>query len=120
MASEGLSAYAPDLSARSGATIAQRLFGWLFAGGLFYLLLVNPVATFTAIEITLGTVLSAIIFLRIMATLGVRRQQPDAARNPDSQLPVITLLVPLHQEAKVAPALINALMRLDFLPTSSM
>jgi len=35
-------------------------------------------------------------------------------RIPHSQLDVLTLLVPLHREAEVAPALIDAITRLDY------
>ncbi len=115
-ASEGLSRQRPEYSARGGLTIAQRLTGWAvvfaFVGGLF----VSPKLTLDIVIALLASVFAVLIALRFFAAatkmgLGGAR---DALATVQNDLPVITLLIPLHREAEVLADLVRAIGALDY------
>ena len=58
----------------------------------------------------------------VVAELGVtlekiRESSPEAQRQRISDLPVYTVLVPLHREGRIVPALVERLERIDYPPT---
>ncbi len=115
-ASDGLSSQRPEFSARGGLTTAQRLAGWLFvfacSAGLF-------MATQLTIAIAVGAlalVFLVLIGLRLLAA-GMKLGMGEVSRSQSpshSDLPVITLLIPLHSEAAVLPDLVRAIGALDY------
>lgn len=115
-ASEGLAATRPDLSAKSGVTVAQRAWGWAIviacAGALFAF----PAQTLVVSALILGVIFSLLIGLRVMATASALSAKPPAhPRLADNQLSTLTILIPLHrEEPHVVRALVNAITRLDY------
>lgn len=115
-ASDGLSRQRPEFSARGGLTVAQRLAGWLvvfaFVGGLF----VDPKLTFDVAIVGLAGVFSMLIALRFLAAaMRLARGRARATQGPaQHDLPVITLLIPLHREAEVLADLVRAISALDY------
>lgn len=116
-ASEGLASSRPDLSAKSGATIVQRLIGWLIVAAFVYALFAATDATVAASVVTLGALFSISIALRLLATIHAFRKAAPAPtpRVHDSQLPTLTLLIPLLREGlDVVTDLIAAIKKLDY------
>ena len=114
-ASNGLWSRTPMFSAKGGATIAQRLIGWLAVFGLIAGLVLDLGATWLIVEIALGTIFGSIILLRIIAAVLSRLTRP-ASPKPlmDRELETITYLVPLKDEANVVASLIEAIERIDY------
>lgn len=116
-ASEGLASSRPDLCAKSGATIVQRLLGWIIVAAFVYALFMATSATVTASIFTMGALFSVIIALRLFAAIHAFRKRPAALppRVHDSQLPTLTLLVPLLREGlDVVKDLVAAIRKLDY------
>lgn len=114
-ASNGLSSSAPMYSARGGATVFQRLIGWLAVFGLTAGMVLQPGATWLIIEVALGTIFGAIILLRIIAAIFSRQTLPASPKPlADRDLGTITYLVPLKDEANVVASLIDAIDRIDY------
>lgn len=116
-ASEGLASSRPDLSARSGLTIVQRLLGWTLVIAYAWSLFTATTITLNASVLVMGALFGIIIALRLTAAIRAFAAKPatDATRLPDSQLPTLTLLVPLLREGlDVVKDLVTALNRLDY------
>ena len=116
-ASEGLASSRPDLCAKSGATIVQRLLGWIIVAAFVYALFMATSATVTASIFTMGALFSVIIVLRLLAAIHAFRKRPAAEppRVHDSQLPTLTLLIPLLREGlDVVRDLVAAIRKLDY------
>ena len=116
-ASEGLASSRPDLSAKSGATIVQRLLGWMIVAGFVFALFAATDATIAASVLTLGVLFSISIALRLFATAHALRTRAatPTPRVHDSQLPTLTLLIPLLREGlDVVQDLVAAISRLDY------
>lgn len=115
-ASDGLSGRRPDLSARHGLTIGQRLFGWLvviaFVASLFVATELTLAVSITAVAVMFGL----LIIIRFVAAAFAMapRASANTAVVADANLPVITLLIPLYKEAAVLPDLIEAIGALDY------
>lgn len=114
-ASDGLSSQRPEFSARGGLTTAQRLAGWLFVFvGVAGLVVAADVTIALAIG-ALALVFLCLIGLRFLAAAMQRGR--GAAKSPAPvrhDLPVITLLIPLHKEVAVLPDLVRAISALDY------
>ena len=52
--------------------------------------------------------------IRLVALFTPTRQQPAAQRPPDEELPVYSVLIPLHNEAAMVPQLFDAMRALDY------
>lgn len=116
-ASEGLASSRPDLSARSGLTIVQRAIGWACVIAFGWFLFTATDATLAASIFAIGALFGIIIALRLFAAVRALRQQPapQPVRVHDSQLPTLTLLVPLLREGRdVVKGLVAAIERLDY------
>ncbi len=116
-ASEGLAASRPDLSAKSGLTIVQCAIGWASVIAFAWFLFTATDATLTVSVFSLVVLFGIIIALRLCAAIRALRQGPTAkpVRVHDSQLPTLTLLIPLLREGPdVVKELIAAIGRLDY------
>lgn len=116
-ASEGLASSRPDLCAKSGATVVQRVLGWTIVAAFVYALFAATASTIAVSVITLGALFSISIGLRIFATIYAFGKPPaaPAPRAHDSQLPTLTLLIPLLREGlDVVTDLVSAIRRLDY------
>lgn len=113
-AANTLPGWRPDLSARTPATMVQKLLVALFIllglaalglGGAYWL----------ALSLFAGTVLAGAIVVRIFAAAASIEpaRPPRLAQIDEQDLPVYTVVVALYREAGVAAALVSALDRLD-------
>lgn len=119
LAGESLSIGAPHLSARTGATAAQDIaFSRFIAlAGLIGLLV--PTAFLYFAGILGAAVFAALVYFRFLLVvngIGLRlfRRRKADERQPDSKLPVFTLLLPLYLEDRAVPGLAQALAALDY------
>ena len=120
-ARDWLATQAPELSAKTGLSRRQKVFGLsvlvvlLTSGALF------PIDTTIAVIAALTACYVAILIDRVAKTVG-SLQQPDlvsvtdeeASAVPHGELPVYTVLVPLYREASVVAQLVNSLGALDY------
>lgn len=113
-ASDGLSTTRPEFSARSGATVVQRLVGWIFVAGLVTGLFLYTAPTLVWAEIALGAIFGLIVLLRITAALWSQLPRSKSASLPARDLPTIAYLVPLKDEERVVGQLIHAISQLDY------
>lgn len=115
-ASEQLSSQRPDLSARWGLSGGQRVFGFTLTLGYAGWLWLAPVAAGQVLAMAIAILFGLIIAMRCIAVAtALARQRPTPGiRLRDAELPMLTLLIPLRNEAEVAPALIAAISQLDY------
>ena len=109
---------APECSAASGLTLAQKLG---LAGAALALaagLALYPLMTLAGLNVVLAGIFACVGASRAGAALAVLEEVRAAAREAASlgerDLPVYTLLVPLFREAAVLPHLVAALQALDY------
>lgn len=113
-AANGLAERRPELSIRGGATRAQRRVALgAGLGGLALALLVEGGLAVAAL--LASVVFLALSLLRLAACLEPAPPEPaDDEPLLDEDLPVYTILAPLHDEARVAAQLCRNLRRLDY------
>lgn len=113
----GLSRRFPGDSAETGATLAQRVVLGGLAIAFISLAIAAPATTLRTATLGLALVFLPVIALRIAAAidyvLRARRHRP-APREPDANLPVYTLLVPLYDEHQMVANITEALQALDY------
>jgi hypothetical protein len=112
----GLARRHPQFSARQTATRAQVLAG---TGGMLVLgvgLLTARFETIGAINLLAAALFLAIAILRLIAAAQIRGRVPTVPvrRADEAELPIYTVLAPLHGEAEIAADLVRALLRLDW------
>jgi hypothetical protein len=115
-AANGLADAHPDRSYRDRSTAAQKAFA--AAAGLILLAGGLAAPDFT---VSILVVLSGLVFLSLVAVrLGTLRGAVPTAparpvpRQPDDELPVYTVIVPLRRERRVLARLVAALAALDY------
>ena len=115
-AADGLARASPHLSYRGGASARQHVAAALVGAGATASFLLAPALTGFVAATLLGTAFLGHTALRLAAVLEPVRTEParPLPRIPDRDLPVYTLLVPLHRERRVLPKLIRALEALDY------
>jgi len=103
----------PHLSAKTGLTIRQRgtAAAAIFTAAAFAWAM--PGATATVANFALWSLFLSTITLRALA-VGAGRNPQTPPPLPDDQLPVYSVLVPLHREADMVPQLIGALEAIDY------
>jgi cellulose synthase/poly-beta-1,6-N-acetylglucosamine synthase-like glycosyltransferase len=115
-ACDGLARTRPELSAKSGLSDGQRhgLRGLMTCAAVSAF--IAPQAVIAALAGAATTVFAGAIALKIAAALSalVSRPAKPTPRKPDDDLTTITYLVPLYREHNVAPALVKALLALDY------
>lgn len=116
-ACNGLADRSPELSAKAGLSRGQHA-GILAIAGLFVAFLcLRPAAVDIFFAYFLAAVFGLIIFARLCATIAAfpPKRHSGLTTLPDDELPPLTILVALYQEAAdVVAALIAALGRLDY------
>ena len=115
-ASLGLASLDPALSAKAGLTPAQRGFAMTAIAGATFALGLAPLSALAFISLSMTCFFLASIWLRLFAgaasTASV--QEPYRPSVEDRWLPVYSIAVALHREARVVPQLIAALDALDY------
>jgi cellulose synthase/poly-beta-1,6-N-acetylglucosamine synthase-like glycosyltransferase len=116
---EGLAARHPHQSALARPAWWQRLCFMLGVTAILAAVALAPVATIRALTLALALLFVPLIAFRLVAAYGLlregaSREQDTFPRQPDKELPIYTILVPLYREAHMLPALIPALTRLDW------
>jgi cellulose synthase/poly-beta-1,6-N-acetylglucosamine synthase-like glycosyltransferase len=109
----GLLKKQPEFSAASTRFVHYRtlLLAALAAAALTISFIPGP-ALF-AIELLLATVFLAWAALRLFAC-ATRREAANNNEIDERELPVYTILVPLHREARIVPELVNAISALNY------
>ena len=123
-AMRGLDTTSPELSARGGSALWQRLAAATIVGLLIGGLAVAPDITLNLFALALALPFFCVVLLRSLSTLELLRHQPEpepsfpAPRGwpsaDDVALPIYSILVPLHGEAEVLPRLVKCLLTLDY------
>jgi glycosyltransferase XagB len=121
LASEGLASVSPELSAKTGLSLAQRAGGWSLTGTLAYFTVMSPQTVGALLVGTLGVIFSLLIAMRLCAAIGgsFARAPRRAPQIPDDDLPALSILVPIYREERVVAALVEAISRLDY-PTDKL
>jgi cellulose synthase/poly-beta-1,6-N-acetylglucosamine synthase-like glycosyltransferase len=116
MASDGLASRAPHLSARSGLSAGQHSGGWSLLGALLVFAILVPDALTTTALLAASGLFALLIVLRLASALSawLQRSAPAPTRKADDELPVITYLVALYDEANIAAALISSIAAIDY------
>ena len=112
-AANGLIERDPHLSAKAGLTQRQRTIAAAAIFAAAALAWEAPSATATFANFALWSLFFSSIALRALA-LGAGRTARAPVPLPDDQLPVYSVLVPLHHEAEMVPQLIGALEAIDY------
>ncbi len=114
-AAQGLQRAAPHLSAASGATARQKLWGLVAAILLTAAAIHSPTLGLGLAALATLPIFVALVLLRCGAAIEAWNLKPRAgAPLGDAELPPYTVLVPLHREAGVVPQLVKALAKLDY------
>ena len=115
-ASHGLANLDPNLSAKAGASPAQCAFAMAATGVVSFAFGLMPGAALAFVSLTMTCFFLASIWLRLFAgaesTASVR--EPFRPVIEDRWLPVYSIVVALHREARVVPQLIAALDAIDY------
>jgi len=115
-ASLGLANLDPNLSVKAGASPAQCAFAMAAISTASFAFGLAPVPTLTFISLMMTCVFLASIWLRLFAgaaSAGGGRE-PWRRRVRDRHLPVYSVVVALHREARVVPQLVAALDAIDY------
>jgi cellulose synthase/poly-beta-1,6-N-acetylglucosamine synthase-like glycosyltransferase len=85
---------------------------WLALNALSYLVILN--ALITAFYLVFSIYKFRLIFRAISSNLEVPVSDQEVAQLKDSELPVYTILVPVHHEAEVLPDVLKSMVALDY------
>lgn len=120
----GLEDAHPDLSARGGSVLWQRLAITTLIGMMIGGLAVAPEVALNLLSLLLAIPFFCVVVLRCLSALELLRKfkevdrpgSPETytARLSDSALPLYSILVPLHGEAAVLPRLVKCLLTMDY------
>jgi hypothetical protein len=115
LAANGLPRVTPHLSYREGASIAQWCSGCATGAAVTASFAWAPALTADLGAVSLGLVFLASTAPRLAAPLeSIPVASPRPRRQDDRNLPVYTVIVPLHRERRVLPKLLSALSALDY------
>lgn len=115
-ASEQLSSWRPEFSARWGLNAKQRIIGLVLFGGYGAWLYFAPALAIQTLAIVIAIAFGLIISMRFWTVFAAlaRKPAPEIPRRRSDELMTITVLVPLYREAEVVPNLIDAISKLDY------
>jgi glycosyltransferase XagB len=115
-ASLGLSNLDPSLSAKERPSRAQRTCAMAAAVAATLAFGLAPAFTLLVVSLLMTCFFLASIWLRLFAGAASTacRQQPFRARVEDRRLPVYSVVVALHREARVVAQLVAALAAIDY------
>ena len=112
----GLANLDPSLSAKAGASPAQCAFAMAATSAASFAFCLTPEPALAFVSLAMTCFFLASIWLRLFAgaasTAGGR--EPYRPRVEDRRLPVYSIVVALHREARVVPQLIAALDAIDY------
>ncbi len=115
-ASLGLANLDPSLSAKAGASPAQCAFAMAATSAASFAFCLTPEPALAFVSLAMTCFFLASIWLRLFAgaasTAGGR--EPYRPHVEDRRLPVYSVVVALHKEARVVPQLIAALDAIDY------
>jgi glycosyltransferase XagB len=115
-ASLGLADLDPSLSAKERPSYAQCTSAMAVAAAATLAFSLAPAFTLTLVSLSMTCVFLASIWLRLFAGAASTacEQEPFRARVEDRRLPVYSVVVALHREARVVPQLVAALAAIDY------
>ncbi|MGH6800812.1 MAG: glycosyltransferase family 2 protein, partial [Methylocella sp.] len=115
-ASLGLADLDPSLSAKAGTSQAQCAFAMTAIAASTFAFGLGPAFTLAVVSFSMTCLFLASIWLRLFAGAASTacRQDPFRARVEDRLLPVYSVVVALHREARVVPQLAAALDAIDY------
>jgi glycosyltransferase XagB len=115
-ASLGLANLDPNLSAKAGASRAQCVFAMTAIGAASFAFGMAPTSSLAIISLTMTCFFLASIWLRLFAGAASTAsiQEPYRPDVGDRWLPIYSVVVALHKEARVVPQLIAALDAIDY------
>jgi glycosyltransferase XagB len=115
-ASLGLTNLDPSLSAKERPSHAQCTFVMAAAAAATLAFGLAPAFTLAFVSLSMTCFFLASIWLRLFAGAASTAcgQQPFRARVEDRRLPVYSVVVALHREARVVPQLVAALAAIDY------
>jgi cellulose synthase/poly-beta-1,6-N-acetylglucosamine synthase-like glycosyltransferase len=115
-ASLGLADLDPSLSAKAGVSHRQCIFAMAAISAASFTFSITPLAALTFFSLTMTCFFLVSIWLRLFAGAAstAPRQEPYRPRIEDRQLPVYSIVVALHREARVVRQLIAALSAIDY------
>ncbi|NNM71694.1 glycosyltransferase [Enterovirga sp. DB1703] len=116
LAADGLAARHPEFSYRGGASRLQLGLAYLAGLGSGLLSAWAPAESWACASIVLGGAFLGSTALRLAAALERVPVEParPPPRIPDRDLPVYTVLIALHREARVVPRLLRAVAAIDY------
>ncbi len=115
----GLARTQPEVSAARRGPAWQPLVAAIVIGLVLGGLAVHPRLTCAIMTTALAAYFSGVVCVRAVALLEALRppkSPPKRRRTADAALPVYTIMVPMYDEERVLPALIESLARLDYPP----
>jgi cellulose synthase/poly-beta-1,6-N-acetylglucosamine synthase-like glycosyltransferase len=118
-AASGLADWNAALSARGGATRHQQAIGLVAAVAVLIAFMRVPAAAGLAVSLLVALLFTAAVAHRLVAVAASRPPAVRATpkeRQPDRDLPVYTVIVPLFREARVLPQLVRNIDALDYPP----
>ncbi len=118
-AASGLADWNAALSARGGATRHQQAIGLVAAVAILIAFMRVPAAAGLAVSLLVALLFTAAVAHRLVAVAASRPPAVRATpkeRQPDRDLPVYTVIVPLFREARVLPQLVRNIDALDYPP----
>ena len=118
-AASGLADWNAALSARGGATRHQQAIGLVAAVAILIAFMRVPAAAGPAVSLLVALLFTAAVAHRLVAVAASRPPAVRATpkeRQPDRDLPVYTVIVPLFREARVLPQLVRNIDALDYPP----
>ena len=101
------------LSARGGVTLAQLAAVLVVLSSVALAANLAPTALRVALSLGFWAMFSAAVWLRSIA-VAARDTSQSGARLSEAELPVVTIIAPLHREAAVAADLVRALDALSY------
>lgn len=118
-AAYGLNERSPALSAEEGLVLWQKVAVALTVGGLVTGCVLNLTLTAALLIMLLSTIFLAVVAFKVLATVlslfyRSRFVASAASDIPDDELPLYTILVPLHKEANIVRSLISHMHNLDY------
>ena len=115
-ASLGLANLDPSLSAKAGASRAQCAFAMVAVGAASFAFGMAPVTALTIVSLSMTCFFLASIWLRLFAGAASTTsiQEPYRPDVGDRWLPIYSVVVALHKEARVVPQLVAALDAIDY------
>ncbi|WP_421792689.1 glycosyltransferase [Hyphobacterium sp.] len=112
-AANGLFRKHPEFSARTGITPGQKLAAMTLTLLAFSTIALFPASGWTGLQLAFALGFSALIALRLTAAACPPRWN-EGPKLDDDELPIITILAPVYQEASVLDQLTQALAAIDY------